>query len=131
MGRANKQADDSNVEIDFGISPDSMQGHTVCRYRAIAASDTRTHKCSYRQPEGPLPEPLGDFWMLCKKICMERDMVSSFNFASGRADDLFGCLLAIFFAVSSVAGANPKLVRIQDALVSSPHLINFTAALLT
>ena len=58
-------------------------------------------------------------------------MVSSFKFASGRAGDLFGCLLASFSAVSSVAGANPELVRIRDALDSSPHLINFTAALLT
>ena len=67
LGRATKQADDSNVEIDFGISSDAMQEHTVCRYRAIAASDTRTRKCSYRQPEGPQPDPLGDFCMLCRK----------------------------------------------------------------
>ena len=130
LGRATKQADDSNVEIDFGFSSDAMQEHTVCRYQTIAAPDTRTRKCSYRQPEGPQPEPLGDFCMLCRKSCMERDMFSLFKIASGRADDLFGCLLVNFSAVSSVAGANPELVRIRDALDSSPHLIHFTAALL-
>ena len=56
---------------------------------------------------------------------MERDMVSSFKFTLGRADDLFGCLLATFSAVFSVAGANPKLVRIRDAPGQFPTLDKF------
>ncbi len=96
LDRATKQADDSNVEIDFGISSDAMQEHTVCRYRAITASDTGTRKCSYRQPEGPQSDSLGEFCMLCRKSCMEKDMVSSFKFTLGRADDLFGCLHSTF-----------------------------------
>ena len=51
-------------------------------------------------------------FVCCAGKAAWKEMVSLFKFASGRADDLFGCLLARFSAVSSVADANPELVRI-------------------
>ena len=64
LGRAITRAAHNSFVIGSGTKPAAIIEQTLKRFSAVNESDIKTRRCSYLQPLGPHPDPLGAVFML-------------------------------------------------------------------
>ena len=72
LGKAISRAEDNNLAIETGTDPLAIQEKAKCNCSAETVSEAITFRCSYPHPDGPHPEPLGDFLMELNICCFDK-----------------------------------------------------------